>query len=269
MDIITRKSMIAKKLQETGIVSVASLAEELGVSQMTIRRDLSKLEQDGTVTLFHGGAQLVQGSLFEFSIDSKQHMFAEEKNQIAREAANLVEDGMTVFLDAGTTCASIAKYLSRRKRLTVFTGSLLAANELIRQKNIRLVMIPGEFRANAMAFIGGMADSFCASLTFDLLFLSANGITADFGLSVMDIRDAATKRGFLKQARRTYAVLDSSKFGVRQFSRICTADRPDGIITDSGIDPAAEAQFRGTGINLITAGRAPKQKTSAGSSESK
>ena len=260
MDAITRKNVIAKRLQETGIVNVADLAEELGVSQMTIRRDLSKFAKEGKVSVFHGGAQLVHGSLFEFNIDSKRHMFANEKNQIAKEAVNMVEDGMTVFLDAGTTCASVARHLNGKKHLTVFTNSLLAANELIRQESIRLVMVPGEFRANAMAFIGEMTVAFCESLTFDLLFVSSNGIDPEYGISVMDVREAATKQHLIQHSRKTLAVIDSSKFGLRQFSRICGIEHLDGVITDSGIDPKIAAEYQNAGINLISAGKPLKAK---------
>lgn len=242
MGMIDRKVEIAQKIQQQGRVSVAELAVEYGVSTMTIRRDLARLEQEGLVTVEYGGAILKQPSLLETDMKQKQMEFLEEKKRIAQAALAFVQDGDSVFVDAGTTTCEVARLLSQKKGLQVMTNSLLAANILATNKEIRLTICPGEYRAMSMAFMGQMTGEFLASFHFDVLFLGVEGV-AD-GIFVPDETDGITKKKLIQQADTVVCVADHSKFGKRFYYRIAGLEKINHLVTDSDLGQEQKETFR-------------------------
>lgn len=237
MGMIDRKVEITQQVQEQGRVSVAELAEKYGVSTMTIRRDLARLERDGLVTVEYGGAILKQHSMLESDMNQKQTEFLEEKQRIAKVAAAFVQDGDSVFVDAGTTACETARLLNLRKGLQIMTNSLLAANALAANSENKLTMCPGEYRALSMAFMGQMTDEFLGAFRFDVLFLGVEGITEE-GIYVPDETDGITKKKLIRQSNTVICVADHSKIGQIFHYRIAGLEAVNHLITDRGLSGA-------------------------------
>ena len=252
-DAAGRQEFILGLLQEQGSVRVSALAEVLEVSTMTIRRDLQHLADEGLVTIIHGGARLVRSSLFEYDQARIEARFTREKEAIGRRCAEMISDGMAIYIDAGTTANCIARAIAHRQNITVITGSLRALNTLAASDGIDLIGAPGTFRTTAVANIGPMADAFTTQFYYDVAFLSGNGIDLDHGFSVGGPTDAASKRCLIGHAAKVVAVLDHSKFDSKSFTRICTLDELDAVVTDDGIDPELLEEYRNAGVNVQVA----------------
>ena len=153
MNAIERKRYILNELQRNGSVVITDLAERIQVSSMTIRRDLNAMAEDGMVTLEHGGAVLNNGSLFECNMSFKSEINATEKQRIAAKCMEYINEGDSIFLDAGTTPNEVAVLLRGKRNISVLTHSLMVANTTANMRNIKLIMCPGEFRENSMAFL--------------------------------------------------------------------------------------------------------------------
>ncbi len=249
MGMIDRKVEIAQRVQQQGRVSVAELAQAYGVSTMTIRRDLARLEQEGLVTVEYGGAILKQRSWLEMDMHQKQEEFREEKRRIAEAALALIRDGDSVFVDAGTSACEAARLLKGKKNLNIMTNSLLAANALAGSDN-KLLMCPGEYRGLSMAFLGPIANAFLQSFRFDVLLLGVEGITD--GIYVPDETDGLTKRCLMQQADNVICLADSSKFGKRFHYRVAGLEEINHLITDDRLDKQeAQAIQKKTDLILV------------------
>jgi len=249
---ISRKQFILNRLQTEGKVIITELAEELKVSSMTIRRDLTALADSGLVTLEHGGAVLNDGSMFEYSIPLKHEFMSDEKKRIAKKCMEYIAEGDSIFLDAGTTVARVAELLKTRKNLVAMTHSLLAANAAANAKHVKLIMCPGEFREHSMAFMGPLTDEFIDSFQIDILFLAVEGIDLKNGVSVIDIQDGNTKKTLVQKAKKVICIADSTKFNKSFFYRIAPLSSIDLIITDTGLDEETKKQLEKNKIPFIT-----------------
>lgn len=252
MDTLERKQFIMRKLHTDGHVTIADLSDKLGVSSMTIRRDLAKLADDKLIIVEHGGAVLSGGSLFEYSVPLKQREKILEKTAISQKALEYIRDGSSIFLDGGTTTAEIARLLYDKKNLIVLTNSLLAAN-LLSNNNVKTIMCPGEFRDTSMAYIGPLTDAFISQFKIDLLFLGVEGIDLTGGLSVPDVQDGITKRSLVEKSEKVICVADSGKFNKTFLYHICPLSNIDAIITDDGIEENNLNRYRQQGVNIVTA----------------
>lgn len=253
MNAIERKRYILGELQRNGSVVITDLAERIQVSSMTIRRDLNAMAEDGMVTLEHGGAVLNNGSLFECSISFKNEINVAEKQRIAAKCLEYINEGDSIFLDAGTTPNELAALLRSKRNISVLTHSLLVANTAANMRNIKLIMCPGEFRENSMAFLGPLTDDFIQQFQIDTLFLSLEGIDLVDGLSVVDVLDGHTKTVLVKKAKRVICMADHSKFNKSFFYKIAPIADVDLVIADEGLDEATRELFRQNNIPLVLA----------------
>ena len=249
MNSIARKQLIIQKLQEKGNVSIVEMAEEIGVSSMTIRRDLKKMSEEGLVTLEYGGAILNSGSLFEYNMAMKERESQEEKKRIAFKCLDYINEGDSIFLDAGTTPAEIAKLIVNKKNIIVLSHSLLVANIISKYPNIRFIMCPGVFRERSMAYMGQFTDEFVHRFKIDKFFLSIEGIDEN-GISVPDYTDGETKRIILQQSNMVICVADSSKIGKKFFYNIAPLSELDKIITDNGASQDFINMIRSQSIDI-------------------
>ena len=253
MKAIERKRYILDELQRNGSVVITDLAERIQVSSMTIRRDLNAMAEDGMVTLEHGGAVLNSGSLFECSISFKNEINVSEKQRIAAKCMEYINEGDSVFLDAGTTPNELAALLRGKRNISVLTHSLLVANTTATMRNIKLIMCPGEFRENSMAFLGPLTDDFIQHFQIDTLFLALEGIALTDGLSVVDVQVGHTKKVLVEKAKRVICMADHSKFNKSFFYKIAPITDVDLVITDYGLDAATQELFRQNNIPLVLA----------------
>jgi len=250
---LEREAEIVRLLAEanTGVLRVAELSNMLGVSEMTIRRDLESLERSGLVRRIHGGAVHVKNALlFEQPFSDRGSEYQREKVAIGREAASRVKDGDVILIDAGTTTLQIALHIGAR-RVTAVTNALPVATELAVHEGISAILLGGDLKAPELCTVGPMVTESLASMTADTLFLSASGVSIERGLTDPDLREVAVKRAMLRAARRIILVADSSKFEVVRFAHIAPCNILDAIVTDTGLPQSGKRALENLGVEVI------------------
>lgn len=236
-----RQTRIMEFLSRAGFISVMEAAGKLGVSGMTIRRDLETLEARGLLVRTHGGA-LANGAAGGEIYDAEEPAFerrrrrnAAAKASIAKAAARLVGPNETIALDVGTSTLAVAEELAGRDDLRVFTNNLRAAIALSRGRS-QVYVLGGQLRGPEFAIIGPSATAQVRDYYFDRLFLGVSGIT-ETGLYDYMLEDTEVKRAFLERARDTVVLCNSSKFDHRALARICGLDQVHVLVTNE-IPPA-------------------------------
>lgn len=233
-----RQQEILERIRRDGGVRVSELVDSLGVSDMTVRRDISHLADRGLVVRVHGGATLADAphSSFEPHFDTKLGEQRAEKLAIARVAARLVEPGASVALSGGTTTLAVAEELSRVADLTVVTNSLPVAEALHDpDRRDRTVVLTGGTRTRSDALVGPVAAAALRDLHVDLLFLGVHGFSERTGCTSPNMVEAATNQALIASAGKTVVVADHSKLRLVGLSRILPLDEVDVLVSDAGI----------------------------------
>jgi DeoR/GlpR family transcriptional regulator of sugar metabolism len=232
-----RQLLIVEEVRRRGAVRVSELTELFDVSDMTIRRDLDVLSASGLVDKVHGGATLPgRLSADEPGFEAKSTRQLEEKEAIARAAAELVEPGQAVGLTAGTTIWRLAQHLLHIPDLTVVTNSIPAANVLDREGRPDLtVVLTGGVRTPSDALVGPVAVTTLRSLHVDLLFMGVHGMTADAGFTTPNLLESETDQAFVGSAQRVVVTADHTKWGLRGLSRIVELNQVDVLVSDVGL----------------------------------
>jgi DeoR/GlpR family transcriptional regulator of sugar metabolism len=242
-----RQSLILEDIRRSGSVRVSDLTQRLGVSDMTIRRDLEALARTGLVEKVHGGAVLPGApSSHEPGFEAKSSLEQPAKAAIARAAAELVTPGSAIGLSAGTTTYSLAELLVGIPELTLVTNSVRVVNLFdgrLTGPGARgaTVVLTGGVRTPSDALVGPIADLSIRSLHLDLLFLGCHGIDQVAGLTTPNLAEAETNRAFVQAARKVVVVADHTKWGIVGLSSFADLDAVDMLITDSGLQPEARA----------------------------
>jgi DeoR family fructose operon transcriptional repressor len=251
-----RKQQILAALERTPAIRAVELGRSLGTSVASIRRDLADLERSGLLKRTHGGAVSNDLAAFEPSLAQKEDQYQTEKAAIAVRAASLVQDGDTIFLDAGSTTRQIARELRRRHGLTVVTNSLSVASELA-AGDLEVILTGGHLRRGVLSQVGPIAEQSIAGLYVDKLFLAANGVDLLRGVTTPNIVEARTKRTMVEHAGEVILVADHSKFGRVTFGRVCGLERLNAIVTDEGLPDRFTTGIAKRGVKLHVA-RAPR-----------
>ncbi|MEO3854011.1 DeoR/GlpR family DNA-binding transcription regulator [Acrocarpospora sp. B8E8] len=240
---------IMNALRAHDSVSVAELAGRYGVSEMTIRRDLDELAQQGVVRRVRGGALslLLRGEEPPFGVREREAVDA--KRRIAAEVANLLADGEAVVLDGGTTTLEVARVVHDR-RLTVLPLALRCADELATAPRIKLVLPGGEVRPGELNFVGPLTEASLRSLRFDTAVIGCCGMSAEHGVTAHDLEDVAVKQAAIASARRVIVACDSGKFTRTAFGAVCSYDKLDVVVTDIGIPRDQHDALTGAGVTV-------------------
>jgi DeoR/GlpR family transcriptional regulator of sugar metabolism len=235
-----RQELILDEVRTTGGVRVSELVERLGVSDMTVRRDIDVLAGRGLVTRVHGGATAAGSSVDEPGFAAKSTLHTAAKRAIAEAAVRLLEPGASVALSAGTTTHAVAAALLGVPRLTVVTNSLRVAEVLHEsgRDDLSVVLTGGE-RTPSDALVGPVAVSALRRLHVDWLLMGVHGMDADAGFTTPNLVEAETNRALVRSARRVAVVADNSKWGVVGLSTIATLSEVDVVVTDDGLEPEA------------------------------
>ncbi|MDH6544270.1 DeoR/GlpR family transcriptional regulator of sugar metabolism [Streptomyces sp. SPB4] len=233
-----RLRQITDAVRESGRRSVLELAELTGASEMTIRRDLELLAEQGVLERYRGGARslLLRGEEPPFALRAQEGQ--ELKRRMAAEAAALIADGESVVVDSGTTCLEVARALHHR-RLTVMPLSLHAANALADAPQLTLLLPGGQPRRGELSLTGPLTEASLAALRFDTAVIGCCGLTAADGLTAYDLADAAVKRAAIASARRVIAVAEPAKLSRTALAHVIPASRLHAVVT--GEDAPAEA----------------------------
>ncbi|HLW06971.1 MAG TPA: DeoR/GlpR family DNA-binding transcription regulator [Marinilabiliaceae bacterium] len=228
-----RREKILKYVQESGKVVVEELAKCLSVSTMTIRRDLQILDGQGLVIRTHGGAIVNNASLIdEVSYQEKVVTHIDTKRRIAGKASELVQEGYTIILDAGTTNMELAKLLISKKDVRVITNDILIAAYLYPYSNIEVFCCGGMVQNKTGAIVGGAAKEFFTGIFADIVFLGASAFNLKHGVTTPNYEKAQLKQQMLSAANQKVLMCDSSKYGKESFARVCQLQDLDLIITD-------------------------------------
>lgn len=229
-------------LSERGTCSIAELCKQFDVSEMTIRRDLSELEKEGHLVRTHGGAKLMEASFFEVSFATKNMHLIHEKKQIAQAAAQMVKDGDSIIIDAGTTTGYFARELVDR-RLTVVTNALNVATDLIDSRQIDLHFSGGSLRRGVVAAVGLTAARFFESYRCDRFFMGVDGIDQAGILTVPDVHEAQVKQSMMLAASEVVVLADHSKLGRNSLGVIGSLEKVSVLITSREADPEIVTQL--------------------------
>ncbi|MFF4582465.1 DeoR/GlpR family DNA-binding transcription regulator [Streptomyces sp. NPDC001389] len=242
-----RQERIAESVRRSGAVRVAELVGRLGVSDMTVRRDLDALERSGVVKKVHGGAVLASGtSMDEPGFEVKSGLESAAKAAVADAAAALVEPGSVVAISAGTTAYAVATRLLRVPRLTVVTNSLPVADLLrgVEEQygtQVPSLLLTGGAPTRSAALVGPVADLTIQSLHVDLLVLGAHGVSEKAGLTTPNLAESQTNRALIGSARRLVVVADHTKWGVTGLSGFASLSDVDVFVTDDGLGGQARS----------------------------
>jgi len=248
----SRLRSIIEVIDVNGAVGVEDLAELLGVSTATIRRDLARLADQGVITRSHGGAMRADVGL-EVPISYRRGTAVAQKRRIAAAAATLIGEGAIVGITGGTTTIAVARALAPVRKLTVVTNALNVGMELARHRNIRLVLTGGVCRTASFELSGPIAESTLSGYNLDVAFVGVDGIDVDAGCTTHDDAEARANAALVKIARHTVIVADSSKIGRITFASICPLDLVDQLITDNEADPQAVSRLEATGLRVVLA----------------
>jgi DeoR family transcriptional regulator, fructose operon transcriptional repressor len=247
-----RLQVIADLVRERGSVRGRELADALGVTDETIRRDLSRLEEQGVVRRAHGGAVALR-STDETDTSFRLREHAAEKVAIGKRAAELVRDRSSIVLDSGTTTLCLAKALHGKQDLVVVTTAVTNAIELVGNPRTTVVMTGGVIRPSTFGTSGQLAAATLRGLHVDQAFLAIHSVSVEGGLTYPLFEEVDAKRAMIEAATEVILLADHSKFGRQSLVRVAPITAVHRIVTTPGIEPEEAAAIRDLGIDLIIA----------------
>lgn len=252
-DAAERKQLILDRLQEQEFVSVVDLAEEFGVTGMSLRRDLQALAERGLVTRVRGGATRTRAVAASRVYLESERRHPQAKAKIARAAAELIRDERIAFFYSGSTVAKVAAALPEETRatLTVVTPALPVINEVSSWSEPHLVAVGGTYLPSYMAFVGPQAIASLKALNAEVAIVGCDGLTSAGGLTTPHQLVAEVGATMIERSRRTIVVADSSKIGVRGFTPIAPATSITTLVTDADADRSELEALRGLGIQVV------------------
>ena len=259
-----RRGRLLEMVRERGFASLPELADQLRVSESTVRRDLDHLEEAGSARRTHGGVFYTGPSPKVPHFDRRQSLNWGEKRQIARRAAALVEEGDTLLLDGGSSTYEFAQELTGR-RLQVVTKSLPVANLFSANDLVDLIVIGGYVEARTGVTMGPLANRMLDNLRVRRAVLSVAGATprAYYNSNLLLVE---TERAMMRSADETIVVADSSKFGRSSLARLCGLGEVDRLVVDDQLSDEWRRRLTESGVELLIADKrwaAPAEKKAA------
>ena len=268
---VDRRHVILERVADEQTIHVGALARELAVSEMTIRRDIRRLERDGFLRQTYGGATAHLTRALDVAFNARALQHPREKRLIAMCAADLVGDARAIFVGVGTTVEQFARYLHARPDLTVVTASLPTAS-LLGTRPVRTIALGGSILRDDLTVVGPMAVTSLQRFRFDVAVIGTAGYSARWGITELSDDEAEIQRVAIGQAERVILLADGSKVGVAHRMVVGPADVVETLVTDSGA-PAAELEaLDRLGVHVVLAGsiespgqevKAPLSSTSA------
>lgn len=248
-----RRRRILNRLNEQERVTVGELADEFGISAVTIRADLDALDQRGELVRSHGGAVKRLNPQQDYPLKIKETLHHAEKVRIGQAAAQLIQSDQKIILDSGTTTAEIARQIkdAKLKALTVITNALNIAMELANLPQVSVIMLGGMLRQMSYSLVGPPAEQFLGDLNADHAFLGVDGLDPETGLSTPDVLEAKLNALMIRVSRQVTVVADSSKLGQRSLSLITKVENVHRVITDSKASGEIVAALQARGVEVV------------------
>ncbi len=247
-----RQYQVLEILRKDKAVNVSELSETLGVSEMTIRRDLLKMEQAGLLKRTFGGAVAAPNFLaLQLSFAEKEVVCAQEKGSIGLTAARLIKDGETIAFSAGTTTFQVIRHIGEIEHLIVVTNAMNIAMELANRPNIKLLVTGGSLRERSFALVGPFGEAMMSQIHINKFFLGASGISIEHGVTSLDLLEASMYKAMMKVAEEVIVISDHSKFGRVSLAPIVGIGEVTKIITDTGIPAEYLQRLRERRVEVI------------------
>lgn len=247
-----RLSLIGEVVNKRGFVSVDDLTEQLGVSRMTVHRDLEELQRMSTLRKVRGGASAHRSTQFESDLQFRAMSAIDEKKKMARVAAELVSEGDVVIVDDSTTSLEVVPLLIARPPLTIITNFLPAMQQVSNHPDVHLIALGGEFTPRYQSFLGMMCERSLADLYADVLFASSSAVR---GLDVyhQDQRIVTAKRAMMAAAQTRVLMVDHSKIDHGALHRLGGIDEFTHVIVDDKVDKSVVKSFEEAGVVVMVA----------------
>jgi DeoR/GlpR family transcriptional regulator of sugar metabolism len=246
-----RQSLLDILRRQPGL-RVPEIAQALDVSEGTVRNDLNALEREGRLKRVHGGAVLIGQDQFQnISFVRRYNQNPAAKTAIAHEAALLVNDGDSIFLDASSTAYYLARALADRAKLRVMTNGFEVARELAQDASNAVILVGGVVNNDSSSVTGLLSEQIIADLHIEKAFFSCSGFSVERGMTEVHFEEAQIKRKAIESSREVIALVDSSKMGKEDLTPFARPDQIVHLITDSGLSPEWAAKIRQRGINLV------------------
>ena len=256
LSIAERHKFILDKLNEYGFIRIADVADELGVTTVTVRNDVKILESKGLLFKVHGSARLANPHIADRDLVTKSSLNREAKQRIAERAVELVGADDSIMISAGSTTYALAEALCGSRTgglLNVVTPFLKVSALLSEVDGVRVQQLGGRVHRKSCATLGEGADATLQSIVCSKFFVGVDGVDIDFGITTSTIEEAQLSHKMMKASSKTVVLADSSKFGQRGFGHIAALDEVDIIITDDGISREMRDIIEAAGIELIIA----------------
>lgn len=245
-----RHQAIMDILSQEESVSVSTLASKLDVSEVTIRKDLTILEEKRVLYRSRGNAILMNPYINDRHVNEKEKYNVDEKRAIGHRAASLITPSDSILIASGTTMLFLAREIRAAGHLTAITAATNVVSILTQDHNIDVIQLGGQVRNSSGSVVGDYAEMMLKNFSCSKLFLGVDGFDLEYGLSTTNLMEANLNRAMIKASQKTIVLADSTKFGRRGFSKICDIEDVDQIITDSGISPHMLEQLRERGIEV-------------------
>ncbi|WP_194164922.1 MULTISPECIES: DeoR/GlpR family DNA-binding transcription regulator [unclassified Pseudactinotalea] len=247
-----RLEYITSAVRESGFVNVDRLVDSLGVSRMTIHRDLHELQELGVLRKVRGGASAQRSTGFESDLLYRRGHSVEEKQRIAAAAAELASDGDVVIIDDSTSALAVVPHLVQRDPLTIITNCLPVMQGASAHPHVKLIGLGGQFIPGYGAFLGMMCEGNLEDLYADVLFASTSSLRGAT-LYHQDQRVVTTKRAMVAAARRRVLLMDHTKFARGALYRLGEVCEFTDVIVDDGVPEADLQPIRDEGVNVLVA----------------
>lgn len=248
-----RQEQILDIVRDNARITLAEISDNFGVSEITIRRDVKMLEDMGTVRRTHGGVVYYIEPDEQAPVVKRQFINATAKQRIARQAAQLVNEGDSIFLGSGSTASYVSQYLKQHQRLTVTTNAVTVIQELATVETLNLIVLGGLLRASELSTIGHITEQALKEVRVDKVIVGMRGIDLEAGLTSDYLPEVMTDRAIMDMSGKVIIVADSSKLGHIASGFVAPIERMTTLITDSQADQVFVAQLREKGIEVILA----------------
>lgn len=229
---IERRQKIMDILQKNKKVYVAKLAQEFGITEETVRRDLEKLENQNLLQRSYGGAVLMEKTNEDLSFDQRSITHVAEKRKITEKAHQLIEKGDTIFMDSSSTALMLRPYLENKENITIITNSIRLLYDAALNTNLHIISTGGKLKENSFALIGPTALDTIDKFTVDVAIISCKALNKEHGFMESTEEEAMIKKNMLKHARKIILLADHHKFDKIAFTRIGYLEEIDTLITD-------------------------------------
>jgi DeoR family transcriptional regulator of aga operon len=246
-----RDQKILQLLKNNSTARVSELSELFGVSEATIRRDLDRLQESGKIRRFHGGAIFTEKAAPEPPVVHRAGEQTSEKKRIGEAAAELVEEGDTLFIGSGTTTESLTLNLRGRQNITVITNSLIVINHLAQEQGILVIATGGVLRMSEYSFIGHLTEQALQELRPNKVFMGIRAISLEQGLTNDYMPEVSTDRVIIHSAPEVILLADHTKFGKVSTAFVAPLTAVHKIITDTGTPKAIISAILAEGIEAI------------------